>query len=125
VGLLSNVEGYHAALTAYRAGDISPIVLSFANAALNAIGNSRQLIAEIDVITEGWRNRIKARRDSNVWALLDLVARRPVMDAATAAAELGVMVPNVYPPLRTLTEQGVLKSKTRQNVKPVGQSYAH
>lgn len=41
-GLLADVEGYHAALTAYRTGDLDPIVRAFADASLRAVHNARQ-----------------------------------------------------------------------------------
>lgn len=121
-GLLADVEGYHRALTAYRAGDVSPIVLAFAEASLRAVANSRQLIAEIDSISAGWGERLSARRSSNAWKLLDFAARRPVFDAASAAQELGVQQPNVYPPLRALTEAGILQSKSEHRLGPFWRS---
>ena len=42
-GLLVHTDSYSAALTAYREGNPSPIVAKFADAALAAIGNGRQL----------------------------------------------------------------------------------
>ncbi|WP_066043795.1 Fic family protein [Herbiconiux solani] len=121
-GLLADVEGYHRALTAYREGDVSPIVLAFAEASLRAVANSRELITEIDAIKEGWRGRLTVRRSSNAWALLDVIAQRPVIDSATAAAALGVKQPNVYPALQTLTEAGILKSKSEHRSGPFWRS---
>lgn len=121
-GLLSNVEGYHEALTAYRAGNVSPIIFAFADASLKAIENSRRLMQDIDDVTAGWRTIIKARSSSNVWPLLDVIARRPVLDAVTAARELGIQTPNVYPPLRALVEQGILKSKAEHLAGPFWRS---
>lgn len=121
-GLLADVEGYHRALTAYRDGDVSPIVLAFGEASLRAVANSRQLVAEIDGIKEGWQGRLKARRSSNAWALLDVIAERPVIDSATAAAALGVKQPNAYPPLQALTDAGILKSKAEHRSGPFWRS---
>ncbi|ERK73020.1 Fic family protein [Leifsonia aquatica] len=117
-GLLADVEGYHAALTAYRAGDVDPIILAFADASLRAVGNARQLVAEIDAVRADWDSRLTARRDSNAWKLLDVLVRRPVLDSATAASELGVKQPNVYPPLRALVDAGILKSKAEHQLGP-------
>ncbi|MFB2585831.1 Fic family protein [Herbiconiux liukaitaii] len=121
-GLLADVEGYHQALTAYREGDVSPIVLAFGEASLRAVANSRELVAEIDAIKEGWQEQLTARRSSNAWALLDVVAQRPVIDAATAAAALGVKQPNVYPPLQALTDAGILKSRGEHRSGPFWRS---
>lgn len=117
-GLLADVEGYHAALTAYRAGDVDPIILAFADASLRAVGNARRLVAEIDAVRADWDSRLTARRDSNAWKLLDVLVRRPVLDSATAASELGVKQPNVYPPLRALVDAGILKSKAEHQLGP-------
>ncbi|MGJ9372525.1 Fic family protein [Nesterenkonia sp. CF4.4] len=121
-GLLANVEGYHDALTAYRAGDVDPIIESFATASMRAVHNARQLVAEIDGIRESWNQRLKARRHSNAWRLLDILARRPVLNSATAASELGVQQPNVYPPLKALVEAGIAKSKSEHKLGPFWRS---
>ncbi|GAA3932584.1 Fic family protein [Microbacterium soli] len=113
-GLLADVEGYHQALTAYRAGDVSPIVLAFANASMRAVSNARRLIADIDEIQRSWATRLTVRRSSNAWRLLDIVARRPVLDAVTAARELGVQRPNAYPPLQALVDAGILTAKAER-----------
>lgn len=121
-GLLADVDGYHRALTAYREGDLDPIVVAFAKAAQRAISNSRILVTEVGDIRQSWENRLHVRRDSGAWRLLDILMRRPVLDAATAARELGVALPNVYPPLRALTEAGIVSSKTEHRMGPFWRS---
>lgn len=121
-GLLADIEGYHAALTAYRAGDVNPIIRAFADASLRAVGNARELVNTIDDIRESWNHRLTARRDSNAWNVLDILARRPVIDSATAAAELGIKQPNVYPPMRTLVDAGIVRSKAEHNLGPFWRS---
>ncbi|MGL4340602.1 MAG: Fic family protein, partial [Rhodoglobus sp.] len=106
------VDGYHASLTAYRAGNIEPIVAQFAEASLRAVVNARELVSDIDDIVARWRDRITARSDSGVWRILDIVARTPVIDADLVATELGIRPQNVYSLLRYLTEHGVLNAKT-------------
>lgn len=121
-GLLAEVEGYHRALTAYREGDVSPIVTAFARAALRAVGNTRTLVAELDDIRQSWNDRLTVRRSSNAWKLLDVVVRRPVLTSAAAAAELGVQQPNVYPPLTALVDAGILRSKAEHKLGPFWRS---
>ncbi|MXN61860.1 Fic family protein [Bacillus sp. BGMRC0062] len=121
-GLLADVSGYHAALEAYRTGDLEPIVRQFSDASLRAVANARQLVSEIDHIRESWNTRLTARKNSNAWKLLDVLARRPVLDSATAASELGVQQPNVYPPLRRLAEAGIVKSKAEHQLGPFWRS---
>ncbi|MDR6866551.1 Fic family protein [Microbacterium resistens] len=121
-GLLADVDGYHRALTDYRAGDVSPIVMAFASASMRAISNARQLIADIDQIQASWTARLAVRRSSNAWRLLDVIARRPVLDAAAAADELGVQRPNVYPPLEALVGAGILTAKAEHRLGPFWRS---
>lgn len=121
-GLLADVEGYHRALTAYRDGDVSPIVTSFADAALRAVGNTRTLVAELDEIRDSWNSRLAVRRSSNAWKLLDVLLRRPVLTSAAAASELGVQQPNVYPPLTALVDAGIVKSKAEHQLGPFWRS---
>ncbi|MDN4481168.1 Fic family protein [Demequina muriae] len=117
-GLLANIEGYHQALTAYREGDIAPIVLAFADAVARANRNTRTLAAELDDVRRSWEARLPARRQSNAWRLLDVFLRRPVLSAALAAEELDVSPPNIYPPLRALTDAGIVKSKNEHRLGP-------
>jgi hypothetical protein len=121
-GLLADVDGYHGALDAYRDGDVDPIVAAFAAASLRAVRNARQLVAEIDAVRATWDDRLTARRDSNAWKLLDLLARRPVLNSAVAAAELGIRQPNVYPPLRALVDAGIARSKAEHGLRPFWRS---
>ncbi|MGO1318323.1 MAG: Fic family protein [Cellulomonadaceae bacterium] len=121
-GLLADVDGYHRALTAYREGDVSPIVRAFADASLRAVGNARRLVGDIDAIRAEWEGRLSARKDSNAWRLLDILARRPVLDSATAAQELGVQQPNIYPPLRALVDAGIATSRSEHRCGPFWRS---
>ena len=117
-GLLAGLEGYQGALTAYRGGDVEPIVLAFAHAIARAIRNTRTLVTELDGVRETWESKLHARKNSNSWRLLDVLMRRPVISAALAAQELGVKQPNVYPPLHALTEAGIVKSKSEHRLGP-------
>jgi Fic family protein len=121
-GLLADVEGYHRALMRYREGDVSPITRAFATASLRAVANARELVAELDAIRMGWDRQLTVRRSSNAWKLLDVILKRPVIDAATAATELGVKPPNVYPPLKALVDSGILRSKAEHRLGPFWRS---
>ncbi len=121
-GLLAGVDAYHASLTAYRSGDPVPIIEAFADAAIAAVLNAARMVSDIDAIRASWNDRIKARRDSGVWPLLDVVARRPVLNAVVAAEELGIHHTNVYRLLNTLTEAGILQSKKEHLAGPFWRS---
>lgn len=107
-GLLHDRDGYLAALDAYRSGDAEPIVTAFAIAGLRAVHHGRVMRERIASVRSGWHERVGARRDSAVWRLADLLIAHPVVDAATAARELGIAETNVHRHLRVLADAGVL-----------------
>lgn len=107
-GLLQDKETYIEALNAYRDGQIDPIVRSFAVSALHAVGHGRTMWQRLDAVKEKWRSSVKARSDSAVWRLLEVLIAHPVLDAEIAARELGVAVTNVHRHLTTLADAGVL-----------------
>lgn len=107
-GLLADVTGYHAALTAYRAGQPDDMVRLTVEATFRAITNGRTLAAELAEIRERWRAAIRARRDSAVWTVADLFLARPVLDAAQVAAALGIEPSNAHRHLERLVAAGVI-----------------
>jgi Fic family protein len=111
-GLLADTDAYFAALTAYRDGDATPIVERFSQASVLAIANGRQLAADIRGIQENWNEVITARSDSAVWKVADLLTRRPVVNAALLAQELGIESTNAHRYLNPLTEAGILVETT-------------
>ena len=115
-GLLTDVNAYHEALTAYRDGDIEPIVEQFAVASDDAIRNATCLISELREITAGWRETAKPRAGSQLEKVLAYAARQPVFTASGVADHLSIAAPNVYPHLRRLTEVGILKQKAEYKI---------
>jgi Fic family protein len=111
-GLLVDTGAYFDALTAYRAGDVAPIVERLASASVTAVANGRQLVADLHAVRAGWDDRVTARRDSAAWRLADVLLRQPVVDAATVARELGVPAGNALRPIAPLVEAGVLSEFT-------------
>ena len=118
-GLLADTGAYFDALTSYRRGDAAQIVERFTEASTRAIANGRELIAELRAIRENWTERIRARSDSAVWKVADLLTRRPVVNAALLADELGIDSTNAHRYLTPLAEAGILvetTSRTRNRV---------
>lgn len=107
-GLLVDLEGYFAALTAYRDGDVRPIVAALATGALTAVTNARELVAELQRIRAGWADVVAARRDAAAWRVADLLLRQPVIDAATVAREIGVASGNAVRALEPLLASGIV-----------------
>lgn len=107
-GLLSDTAAYFDALTSYRDGDAAPIVECFSRATVLSITNGRELVAELRRIRENWDVAITARSDSAVWKVADLLTRRPVVNAALLARELGIESTNAHRYLNPLAEAGIL-----------------
>jgi hypothetical protein len=121
-GIRSDVPRYHQALTECRNSDINSIVRLFAEAAFRPVENSVQLVDDLQRIRAGWDTQLTARKNSNGWRLLDILVEHPVLNSAAAAAELGVAQPNIYPPLKTLVDAGIVKSKAEHGLGPFWRS---
>ncbi|MBS9371940.1 Fic family protein [Rhodococcus sp. B50] len=111
-GLLHNTAEYFAALGAYRAGDIGPIVRSIVDASFAAVANGRTLVADLEAVRERWRSEVTARRDSAVHRLVDVLLRQPVIDNRTAAAALSVTGANAQIAIDRLVDAGILTQIT-------------
>ncbi|MGV1003918.1 MAG: Fic family protein [Candidatus Nanopelagicales bacterium] len=115
-GLLTHVDAYFAALTAYRAGELTPIITSMAHAAVRACTNARQLLADLTGIRDEWGTLVQARRDSATWQVLDLMLSQPVVDSRVLAAELGQPIANnASRYLRPLIEAGIVVETAGRN----------
>ena len=113
-GLLDDTGAYFDALTSYREGDAAPIVECFSRASSRAIINCRLLVTDLRDIRRQWTQKIVARSDSAVWKVADLLTRRPVVNAALLAAELGIDSTNAHRYLTPLTEAGILIETTNK-----------
>ena len=111
-GLLQNTGRYFESLSAYREGDVAPIVRAIAEASFAAVHNGRLLVADLEAVRQGWSERITARRDSAAHRLADVLLRQPVLDAATAAEQLGVSGVNAQVAIDRLVDAGVLAQLT-------------
>jgi Fic family protein len=107
-GLLTDVDAYFAALTEYRQGRPEPIVTQFIRASHTAIVNSRRLVADLRDTHARWQESIRARKDSAVWRLADLLLRQPVVDSATVHDALGVTSANAHRAIRELEQANVV-----------------
>lgn len=114
-GLLTDIAGYHAALTSFRAGGIDAIVHQFAAAALRAVPNGRALVGALEAIRERWNEVTKPRPGSAKQQLLEYVLERPAFTAEMAADALSVAKSNIYRYLKDLRDEGVLAYKVEHN----------
>ena len=107
-GLLADTDSYFAALTAYRGGDVDPIVRQVSHAAIAAVTNGRMLADEIAGVRERWIDRISARRDSSVWILADALFTQPVVNARWASAATGMSERTARNAVDALVTAGIL-----------------
>lgn len=116
-GLLSDPQEYFDALTAYHEGDIAPIVNVFTASSFRALSNSRQLIADLGNVREGWEERVRARKGSSARRALDLLVEQPVVSVKHLAARLGVSDVAANAAVASLVDAGVLRqsSEGRRN----------
>jgi Fic family protein len=113
-GLLVNLADYFGALTAYREGNLEPIVAQVTTASYAAITNGRELVQDLRAIREDWKHRVRARRDAAAWRIADLLIRHPVLNVRFVSDELGIAAPNVYRSLEPLMAADVLTSSGNQ-----------
>ncbi|MDM4761977.1 Fic family protein [Galbitalea sp. SE-J8] len=107
-GLLRSTRGYFDALTAYRAGDVEPIIRALAEGSSDAIANGRHLVADLTAIRSRWESATSARAGSAGRRLLDVLQRQPVIDARLASSELQLSARNAQNGIDRLVEDGIL-----------------
>jgi Fic family protein len=108
-GLLNDTDRYYDALTAYRHGDVNPIVELSATATFRAIENGRQLVAELQGHQQRWRSSLQGTRsDAAVWRALDLLMQQPVVDAKDLQRHLNISEPAANAAITRLVDGGVL-----------------
>jgi Fic family protein len=107
-GLLANTDAYFEALGSYRDGDPTPIVEQLSTASILAVVNGRHLVGDLRSIRMRWNSQIKARRDSAVHRVADLLIRQPVFDALTLQRELGITTGNARRYVDPLVTAGVI-----------------
>lgn len=111
-GLLAVRDDYFDALTAYRGGDVEPILRCVAQAARGGVEVGERLVRELRTLRAEWAGEVSARTDSAVWPLMDLLLRQPVVTAKVVADELGVSAPAAHGALQRLVAVDVLHEST-------------
>jgi len=113
-GLLTNTGLYFDALTAYREGDIAPIVERFAEASFHGMANGRLLVGDLRAIRDEWASTVTSRPQAIVWRTLDVVVRHPVLDLALIQRELGVSTMGADAAVTELIRIGAVEEITGQ-----------
>ena len=111
-GLLGDTGGYFRALTAYRAGNVGPIIRTMFDATFGAIVNGRTLERDTAAIATGWDLAVRARKDSSVHTLKVFILKQPVVTIAIVARELGISEPAAETSVKKLLDAGILFQTT-------------
>ena len=107
-GLLTDTAAYFDALTSYRDGEPAPIVTALAEAAFAAIHNGGLLVDDLKQIAESWQQRVKARRDSAVWRIVDDLIVHPALSWSTLEKTFGLASASAYRAIDHLVDAEVL-----------------
>lgn len=89
-GLLTDTESYFAALTAYRDGDIEPIVSQVCVASQRAAAHGRWLVDSLSDVRRQWLDTIHARAGSAGRRLMNVLIGQPAINIAYVENKLGV-----------------------------------
>ncbi|MGI8947656.1 MAG: Fic family protein [Ornithinimicrobium sp.] len=122
-GLLTDTKGYFRALTAYREGGPEMIVSTLARATMLGVANGRELIADLECVRAGWKEKLSGiRADSGARRLADGLLRYPVV-SVTQVREVLAASPgqNVHRHIDVLVQRGILKH--HQDDKPRNQTW--
>jgi Fic family protein len=116
-GLLTDTDRYFEALTAYRDGDVAPIVAAFTDATFATAANANTLARELAEIRNRWSTMFTARADSAIWPLLDYALQSPAISATVAAEALSMSPHRARAAIEQLEEAGILhtNSTSRRN----------
>lgn len=106
-GLLADTEAYVAALSAYRAGDIEPIIERFAYAARRALDNAAILRDDVAAVRAAVLGTAR-RRTGNLLTIAELCAAEPAF-TAQMVTDRGVPLSSAYRILDRLVAVGVIR----------------
>lgn len=112
-GLLRHQDGYFDALTAYRNGDIAPIIERFADAGRFAARSGMALVDELAIHVERAKEALAGLRPQALaWQVLPQLVAQPVVNSSYLVDELGFNQMAAQRTLATLVERGVLDETT-------------
>jgi Fic family protein len=111
--LVADRDRYFALLSAYRAGEVSDLVRSFARSARIAAAQSRETARRLTELPDAWRDLTgPVRAGSAAAKLLDALPRNPIMTADAAVSLASAAPSSVYAAIDRLHQAGVLRPLT-------------
>jgi hypothetical protein len=111
--LVAHRERYFGALNTYRAGDLRPLIVTFANSSKTAAAESRTAAERLAEIPVEWRRMVgPIRRHSATEKLLLLLPSTPIMSSDDAVSLVDAPRSSVFAAMKRLDETGVLRPLT-------------
>lgn len=111
--LVAHRERYFGALISYRAGDLRPLIVTFANSSKTAAAESRTTAERLAEIPVEWRNMVgPIRRHSATDKLLLLLPSTPVVSSDDVASLVDAPRSSVFAAIKRLHDTGVLRPLT-------------
>jgi Fic family protein len=111
--LVANRERYFGALTTYRAGDLRPLLTTFATFSKTAAAESRTTAERLDSIPGEWRDMVgPVRRSSATDKLLVLLPSTPIFSSDDVAALIDAPRSSVFAAIKRLHDAEVIRPLT-------------
>jgi Fic family protein len=108
--LAANTKAYVGGLNAYRRGEMEEWCAVFAQATRQSAKMGEQLVERFEQLEEKWLEQAgQPRAHSTARAVIHMLPGKPVVDANSVAASLGVSEFTAREALKSLEEAGVLK----------------
>lgn len=111
-GLLAEHRGYIEGLIAFREGNPNHIIEQFARATISAIANSRELINQLNGITEVWTEALQdrgTRADGAATRLLPHLISQPAITTRHVMSTLQISQPAAHRAIERLTQAGIVE----------------
>ncbi|MGH3735659.1 MAG: Fic family protein [Micromonosporaceae bacterium] len=113
--IVARREAYFDALGAYRVGDATPLISSFAVGSTIAAEESRVTAQRLALMPEQWREAAgRPRAGSAAARILDTLLDEPIVSAEVAEQRVGGATSTVYAAVNRLHEAGVIRPLTRR-----------
>jgi Fic family protein len=111
--LVAHRERYFGILNAYRRGQVTSLLTSFAQSSRIAATESRITATRLSHVPTEWRDLVgPMRRGSAVHELLDILPTKPILSSEDAASLLGTSRSSVFAAINRLHKAGVLRPLT-------------
>jgi len=111
-GLLSDVDSYAAALTAFRLGEFAPMVECFAEASTKAVVLGRWLVDELVALAETRMASARPRSGSALEGLIYHVIGQPAVTVTSVGTALGVSDGAARRAVDQAVDAGILEATT-------------